>query len=210
MEGVVMSAEVFTGVRFAGRHWEPEFYIAHYVDGEVLCLDCAVDCQCGCGEIKEGLPTTVQEIADGFIDAKGSAFPHRWGCEDCGSSLFDHFVRGLDVFPDSSVTTTDLLGTGELFTDLLGRFGIDVGLFDHDGIGIAETTLTVGDGVANRWRETFTGTTDEGRSVSSLSLALLRLAVTVHCADNDGDVGFVDDVAGFTLSALAFLERAAK
>jgi hypothetical protein len=203
-----MSAEVSTGVRFAGRSWEPDFHIAHYVDGVVLCLDCAVACH-KCGDLQEGVPVLVRELSESDEGAVGVAHPEQWQCEGCAGSLFDHFVNGLELVTEDFSGESELLGGCALVSDLCYRLGLDVLVHSREGYGIDESTLSVGDGVANMWHETFTGTTDEGRSVSSLSLALLRLAVTVHCADNDGDIGFRDGFAGFTRSALAFLRTTA-
>lgn len=54
--------------------------------------------------------------------------------------------------------------------------------------------LTWNDGVANEWHETY----------FSQSVAVLRLAVLLHCAENNWEVGFQDSPRTFTRYAEGF------
>lgn len=86
--------------------------------------------------------------------------------------------------------------TSDLFTEIRNDFDVNVRIHKNTD---STWTLSWDDGIANEWNETF----------PSLSIALARMAVLVHCGELDWEVGFSANPEKFTSEVLDhFLEMA--
>lgn len=101
-----------------------------------------------------------------------------------------------------NVDDRDIVSWWDMFAK---HSGIDVMVLDEaQSKSFDRVTLLVGDFVANCWDETFTTENVGGVTFSGLSMLLGRLAVVLHCVDNN--VTPVGDVSEFVASFRSFLQ----